>query len=150
MRSRVRRGAHDPRTDPTKEAPHRNDRHRRHRDRPDRPAAIRLARLKLRLLGDAARALRRQFDPEWGGFGGAPKFPPAPSLEFLLRQHLRGDDDALLPDGTLVLENEETPFRWRVRDWGQPSGGEISLCLRVDAVDEDDRCVHLTMRRRDR
>jgi uncharacterized protein len=47
------------------------------------------------LLGDAARALRRQFDPEWGGFGGAPKFPPAPSLEFLLRQHLRGDDEAL-------------------------------------------------------
>ena len=47
------------------------------------------------LLGDAARALRRQFDPEWGGFGGAPKFPPAPALEFLLRQHLRGDDDAL-------------------------------------------------------
>jgi hypothetical protein len=47
------------------------------------------------LLGDATRALRRQFDPEWGGFGGAPKFPPAPSLEFLLRQHLRGDDEAL-------------------------------------------------------
>jgi uncharacterized protein YyaL (SSP411 family) len=47
------------------------------------------------LLGDAARALRRQFDPEWGGFGGAPKFPPAPPLEFLLRQHLRGDDEAL-------------------------------------------------------
>jgi SAM-dependent methyltransferase len=57
---------------------------------------------------------------------------------------LRQLHDALLPDGTLVLENEETPFRWRVRDWGQPSGGEISLCLRVDAVDEDDRCVHLT------
>ena len=65
-------------------------------------------------------------------------------------QALRQLHDALLPDGTLVLENEETPFRWRVRDWGQPSGGEISLCLRVDAVDEDDRCVHLTMRRRDR
>jgi uncharacterized protein YyaL (SSP411 family) len=47
------------------------------------------------LLGDAARALRRQFDPEWGGFGGAPKFPPAPALEFLLRQYLRGDDEAL-------------------------------------------------------
>ena len=47
------------------------------------------------LLGDAARALRRQFDPEWGGFGGAPKFPPAPTLEFLLRMHLRGDDEAL-------------------------------------------------------
>jgi uncharacterized protein len=47
------------------------------------------------LLGDAAVALRRQFDPEWGGFGGAPKFPPASTLEFLLRMHLRGDDQAL-------------------------------------------------------
>ncbi|HKF14730.1 MAG TPA: thioredoxin domain-containing protein [Gaiellaceae bacterium] len=47
------------------------------------------------LLHDASRALGRQFDPEWGGFGGAPKFPPASTLEFLLRMHLRGDDDAL-------------------------------------------------------
>jgi uncharacterized protein YyaL (SSP411 family) len=47
------------------------------------------------LLGGAARALRRQFDPEWGGFGGAPKFPPASALEFLLRMHLRGDGEAL-------------------------------------------------------
>jgi uncharacterized protein len=47
------------------------------------------------LLGDAAVALRRQFDPEWGGFGGAPKFPPASTLEFLLRMHLRGDVQAL-------------------------------------------------------
>ncbi|HEY6584853.1 MAG TPA: thioredoxin domain-containing protein [Gaiellaceae bacterium] len=47
------------------------------------------------LLGEAARALRRQFDPEWGGFGGAPKFPPASTLEFLLRMHLRGDEQAL-------------------------------------------------------
>ncbi|HEY3017564.1 MAG TPA: thioredoxin domain-containing protein [Gaiellaceae bacterium] len=38
------------------------------------------------LLGDAVRALRRQFDPEWGGFGNAPKFPPASVLEFLLRR----------------------------------------------------------------
>src|SRR2546423_1529387 len=27
-------------------------------------------------LSEAARGLRRSFDPEWGGFGGAPKFPP--------------------------------------------------------------------------
>src|SRR5919109_2181743 len=40
------------------------------------------------LLGDAVRALRRQFDPLWGGFGNAPKFPPASAIEFLLR---RGD-----------------------------------------------------------
>ena len=38
------------------------------------------------LLADAVRGLRRVFDPEWGGFGGAPKFPPASTLEFLLRR----------------------------------------------------------------
>jgi uncharacterized protein YyaL (SSP411 family) len=38
------------------------------------------------LLADAVRGLRSQFDPQWGGFGGAPKFPPAPVLEFLLRR----------------------------------------------------------------
>jgi hypothetical protein len=54
--------------------------------------------------------------------------------------------DALLPGGTLVLDNEESPFRWRVRDWGESSDGEISLCVRVDAVDEDDRCVRMTIR----
>jgi uncharacterized protein YyaL (SSP411 family) len=48
-----------------------------------------------RLLSDAARGLRSSFDPEWGGFGGAPKFPPASTLEFLLRMHLRGDEQAL-------------------------------------------------------
>ena len=47
------------------------------------------------ILREASTALRRQFDPEWGGFGGAPKFPPASTLEFLLRMHLRGDDEAL-------------------------------------------------------
>jgi uncharacterized protein YyaL (SSP411 family) len=38
------------------------------------------------LLADAVRVLRDQFDPEWGGFGSAPKFPPASTLEFLLRR----------------------------------------------------------------
>ena len=47
------------------------------------------------MLGEAARALARQFDREWGGWGGAPKFPQASTLEFLLRMHLRGDEDAL-------------------------------------------------------
>ena len=54
--------------------------------------------------------------------------------------------DALLPGGTLVLDNEETPFNWRVRDWGRRSAGEISLQTRVDAVDVADRCVHMTLR----
>ena len=54
--------------------------------------------------------------------------------------------DALLPGGVLVLDNEEGEFRWRVRDWSDPSDGEIRLSSRVDAVDADDRCVHMTLR----
>ena len=54
--------------------------------------------------------------------------------------------EALLPGGTLVLDNEESPFEWQPRDWSEPSEGEISLSSRVDAVDEEDRCVHLTIR----
>ncbi len=61
-------------------------------------------------------------------------------------QALKRLHDALVPGGTLVLDNEEKPFSWRVRDWGKPSEGEISLCLRVDAVDDPDRCVHMTLR----
>jgi uncharacterized protein len=38
------------------------------------------------VLGEAAHNLGRIFDPGWGGFGGAPKFPPASTLEFLLRR----------------------------------------------------------------
>ena len=41
------------------------------------------------LLVEAAHALRRQADPRWGGFGHAPKFPPASALEFLLRRRER-------------------------------------------------------------
>ena len=55
--------------------------------------------------------------------------------------------DALLPGGTLVLDNEESDWsRWHVRDWNAPSGGPISLSSRVDAVDDDDRCVSMTIR----
>jgi uncharacterized protein len=38
------------------------------------------------ILAEAARTLTSQLDPEWGGFGHAPKFPPASALEFLLRR----------------------------------------------------------------
>jgi uncharacterized protein YyaL (SSP411 family) len=48
------------------------------------------------LLAEAQRNLRDGFDAEHGGWGGAPKFPPAPVLEFLLR---RGDRE--LVDKTL-------------------------------------------------
>jgi uncharacterized protein YyaL (SSP411 family) len=39
------------------------------------------------LLVDAVRGLRASFDSRYGGFGGAPKFPPASVLEFLLRRN---------------------------------------------------------------
>jgi uncharacterized protein len=38
------------------------------------------------LLSAAVSGLRAQFDPEWGGFGRAPKFPPASVIEFVLRR----------------------------------------------------------------
>ena len=43
------------------------------------------------LLAEAERGLRHGFDPVSGGWGTAPKFPPAPTLEFLLR---RDSDEA--------------------------------------------------------
>jgi uncharacterized protein YyaL (SSP411 family) len=42
------------------------------------------------LLDIAVEHLRASFDPVNGGFGGAPKFPPASAIEFLLR---RGDTE---------------------------------------------------------
>ena len=48
------------------------------------------------LLDKAFSSFLRTFDPVNGGFGGAPKFPPSMSLEFLLRYHKRtGEDKAL-------------------------------------------------------
>jgi uncharacterized protein YyaL (SSP411 family) len=55
------------------------------------------------LLGQASRNLRAQFDSESGGWGGAPKFPQPSVLEFLLRMHLRGDEEAL-PMVTATLD----------------------------------------------
>jgi uncharacterized protein YyaL (SSP411 family) len=46
------------------------------------------------LFVEVVAVLRRQFDGRWGGFGHAPKFPPASTLEFLLR---RGVDDLVAP-----------------------------------------------------
>ncbi|NMH98574.1 thioredoxin domain-containing protein [Pseudonocardia acidicola] len=40
-------------------------------------------------LDRAAATLAENFDPRFGGFGGAPKFPPSMALEFLLRHHER-------------------------------------------------------------
>ena len=48
------------------------------------------------LLDAAYAGIARTYDKTHGGFGGAPKFPPAMALEFLLRTHKRtGKTEAL-------------------------------------------------------
>ncbi|TAK68651.1 MAG: thioredoxin domain-containing protein [Actinomycetota bacterium] len=48
------------------------------------------------LLDEAVAVLASQYDAQFAGFGGAPKFPPSMVLEFLLRHHGRvGDRRAL-------------------------------------------------------
>ena len=56
------------------------------------------------LLTGAVRGLERQFDEVHGGFGGAPKFPPASTLEFLLRMGRDGRAPEALPMATLTLD----------------------------------------------
>ncbi len=55
-------------------------------------------------LDRAASALATTFDPERGGFGGAPKFPPSMALEFLLRQHERTADPTSLAMAEKTLD----------------------------------------------
>jgi uncharacterized protein YyaL (SSP411 family) len=57
-----------------------------------------------RHLDAAAARARDLFDPKYGGFGGAPKFPAPMMLEFLLRSWRRNRDDGLLQMVTLTLD----------------------------------------------
>ncbi len=45
--------------------------------------------LSVETLEKAGIQLARSFDPQWGGFGNAPKFPSPHQLTFLLRRHRR-------------------------------------------------------------
>jgi uncharacterized protein YyaL (SSP411 family) len=56
------------------------------------------------MLDAAFVSFTRTFDAVNGGFGGAPKFPAAMSLEFLLRYHHRTGDDKALAMVTYSLE----------------------------------------------
>ena len=60
--------------------------------------------LDARLLEHALENLAGIYDPRFGGFGPAPKFPPAPVIGFLLREHHRtGSQQALdMALGTLA------------------------------------------------
>jgi len=56
------------------------------------------------IFKDALRGLGQRFDATWGGFGDAPKFPQPMTIEFLLRQSLRGE-------GSYALEMAEATLR---------------------------------------
>src|SRR5215216_4543185 len=47
------------------------------------------AQIEPAALDEAVRGLRRTYDSEYGGWGGAPKFPAASVIEFLLRRDER-------------------------------------------------------------
>jgi uncharacterized protein YyaL (SSP411 family) len=46
-------------------------------------------------LNAVAKALVESYDWGYGGWGSAPKFPQPMTIEFLLRRHIAGDQDAL-------------------------------------------------------
>ncbi len=48
------------------------------------------------LVERAAGELLARHDKRWGGFGGAPKFPPSMAIDLLLREHRRTRDPRLI------------------------------------------------------
>jgi uncharacterized protein len=56
------------------------------------------------LLSGVVPALRRVFDPREGGFGPAPKFPAASTIDLLLRLHAATRDEEALSMARLTLD----------------------------------------------
>jgi len=56
------------------------------------------------LVHDTIATLLRHHDPEWGGFGAAPKFPSPMNLDLLLGRHVRSGDTEALAAATVTLD----------------------------------------------
>ena len=56
------------------------------------------------IFRSAQRGLGQRFDATWGGFGEAPKFPQPMTIEFLLRQSLRGEAGHALEMAEVTLQ----------------------------------------------
>ena len=56
------------------------------------------------LLDGVVSHLSQTFDPQWGGFGGAPKFPRPTLVELCLRHHARTKDAGSLTMATTTLD----------------------------------------------
>ncbi len=70
------------------------------------------------IMAGAVEDLAAAYDNRYGGFGGAPKFPPAMTLEFLLRHYERAGDQRALD---LVVGTCEAMARGGIYD--QLAGG---------------------------
>ena len=60
--------------------------------------------LGLGMFAKATAALAAQFDQERGGFGGAPKFPPSMTLEYLLQSYVLHRDSNALQMAEMTLK----------------------------------------------
>jgi len=60
--------------------------------------------LSVDLINEAVRELSQLFDPAWGGFGEAPKFPRSPAVRLLLRHYSRTHNEDSLHMATMTLE----------------------------------------------
>jgi len=76
-----------------------------------RPAAPR--EMDPGLAGQALEDFAGRFDPVWGGFGSAPKFPGAHNLLFLLRYHRRTEDPRAL---AMVEKTLSAMYRGGIHD----------------------------------
>ena len=72
------------------------------------------------LLDQAVGELARSYDQEHGGFGGAPKFPPSSTLEFLLRR-AAPREEATGPEAQMALNTLRAMARGGIYD--QVGGG---------------------------
>jgi uncharacterized protein YyaL (SSP411 family) len=63
-----------------------------------------VADLDPQILDRSFAALHQSHDPDWGGFGAAPKFPHALDIRILLRHHLRTKNPLALQIATTTLD----------------------------------------------
>ncbi len=70
---------------------------------PDKPVNV----VSVDTLKKGYSQLAARFDPKWGGFGSAPKFPTPHQLTFLLRWHRRSAD----PDALKMVEKSLDAMR---------------------------------------
>jgi len=62
------------------------------------------SQISSKLLETAASHLKTSFDPKWGGFSSAPKFPPTNAIRLLLRSHYQTGDKDSLSMATFTLD----------------------------------------------